>query len=62
MKNGRLTRSFIWEGPNGEEIAFTFSRFLSMTRKNIACLAVEVNPLNFNGDITLLPYLDGMLP
>ena len=59
MKNGRLTRSFIWEGPNGEEIAFTFSRFLSMTRKNIACLAVEVNPLNFNGDITLLPYLDG---
>ncbi|HHW13095.1 MAG TPA: glycoside hydrolase family 65 protein [Firmicutes bacterium] len=59
MKNGRLTRSFVWTGPRGEEIVFTFTRFLSMTRKNIACLAVEVNSLNFNGVITLLPYLDG---
>ncbi|NLW59058.1 MAG: glycoside hydrolase family 65 protein [Firmicutes bacterium] len=59
MKNGRLTRSFIWVGPNGEEIAFTFSRFLSMSRKNIACLSVAVDPLNFSGVITLLPYLDG---
>ena len=59
LKSACLTRSFVWIGEDGQEIAFAFSRFLSMARKNIACLSVRIQPLNFNGTITVLPYLDG---
>jgi len=59
MKNACLTRSIIWMGEHGEEIAFEFSRFLSMAKKNIACISLSVRPINFKGILTILPYLNG---
>lgn len=59
LKNAKLTRTFIWMGADGQEIAFSFSRFLSMAQKNLACISLRINPVNFRGTVTLLPYLNG---
>ncbi|TCL72407.1 maltose phosphorylase [Hydrogenispora ethanolica] len=59
MKEGRLTRSFVWSGADGRETACCFTRFLSMAENNLACLAVEITPLNYAGTLSLTPYLDG---
>ncbi|HBE77363.1 MAG TPA: family 65 glycosyl hydrolase [Firmicutes bacterium] len=59
MREGTLTRSFIWSEEDGKETAFAFTRFLSMAENHIACISVKVRPLNFGGRITMAPYLDG---
>lgn len=59
MKEGRLTRSFVWKDDNGNETAFHFERFLSMDQHNLAAVRVRVTPLNYSGEIVLSPYLDG---
>jgi maltose phosphorylase len=59
MREGKLTRSFTWSGDDGKETAFVFTRFLSMAENDIACISVKIRPLNYNGTITMIPYLDG---
>lgn len=59
MKIGLLSRNVTAEAPTGEKLSFEFKRFLSMARRNIACVYVSVKPLNFSGNVTFLPYLDG---
>lgn len=59
MKEGKLTRSFIWNDEDGNETSFFFSRFLSMSQNNLACISIQVKPLNYFGEITFFPYLDG---
>jgi maltose phosphorylase len=59
MREGKLTRSFIWGEEDGKETAFVFTRFLSMAENCIGCISVKVRPLNYSGKITLAPYLDG---
>lgn len=59
MQHGVLTRSFVYQGVDGKETAFRFTRFLSMDEETVACLNVWVKPLNYDGTLTLVPYLDG---
>jgi maltose phosphorylase len=59
MREGKLTRSFTWGGDDGKETAFVFTRFLSMAENDIACISIKIRPLNYNGTITMIPYLDG---
>lgn len=59
MKQGKLTRSFTWVGEDGKETAFVFTRFLSMAENNLACVSVQVTPLNYDGKFSFTPYLDG---
>jgi maltose phosphorylase len=59
MREGKLTRSFIWSEGDGKETSFVFIRFLSMAENNIGCVSVKVRPLNYHGTISLIPYLDG---
>jgi maltose phosphorylase len=59
LKDGVLTRSFTWLGPEGREIGFSFSRFLSMAETSLACISVAVTPLNYEGRLVLETFLDG---
>lgn len=59
LGTGRLSRSFIWTDAEGRETALSFNRFLSMADNNLACIAVQVKPLNYSGSITFSPCLNG---
>lgn len=59
MKEGYLSRRFIAMLKDGKEIAVESIRFVSVKRHEIGAIRYTVTPLNFDGDITLTPYLDG---
>ena len=58
MKNGILTRTFI-ANVDGSKIEVKVQRFLSIKRKELAVIKYDVRALNFDGEITFVPYLDG---
>ncbi|MDL2231841.1 glycoside hydrolase family 65 protein [Porphyromonadaceae bacterium OttesenSCG-928-L07] len=59
MKEGVLERSFIACMTNGNRIAVKTRRFISMAEKEMAVISYSVTPLNFTGEITFVPYIDG---
>ncbi|MEI6865166.1 glycoside hydrolase family 65 protein [Flavicella sp.] len=59
MKEGWLQRSFEAELSNGNKVAVVSLRFLSMTTSEIGAIRYSVTPLNFSGEVTFSPYLDG---
>lgn len=59
MKEGFLSRSFVAIFEDGKEIQVSATRFVSITRHEIGAIRYQVTPLNFSGDITFMPYLDG---
>ena len=58
MQEGYLLRSFEVTFPSGERIGVQAQRLYSMKRDEIGALSYSITPLNFDGEITLLPYLD----
>lgn len=58
LKNGVLTRSFVWETKNGKKVRLSFERFLSMTRVHIGAQKITATPLNFSGEIRIIAGLD----
>lgn len=58
MKEGLLNRSFVWI-QDGVEIAFTFSRFVSVATKELAVIKVDAEVLKGEATIELTPHLDG---
>ena len=58
MKNGILTRTFIANMDN-LKVEVKVQRFLSIKRKELAVIKYDVRALNFDGEITFIPYLDG---
>lgn len=58
MKEGLLNRSFVWI-QDGVEIAFTFSRFVSVATKELAVIKVDAEVLKGEAAIDLTPHLDG---
>ncbi|MCR8643465.1 glycoside hydrolase family 65 protein [Paenibacillus sp. N1-5-1-14] len=58
MQTGMLNRQFILVKGN-KETAFKVERFLSADRKEIGAISYTVTPLNYSGEITFTPYLDG---
>ena len=59
MKEGWLQRSFDAELSNGKKVAVISLRFLSMTNTEVGAIRYSVTPLNFSGEVTFTPYLDG---
>lgn len=59
MKEGYLSRRFTAVLKDGKEVAVEAVRFVSVKRHEIGAVRYTVTPLNFNGTITLEPYLDG---
>ncbi|WP_080146544.1 glycoside hydrolase family 65 protein [Marinilactibacillus piezotolerans] len=58
MKAGVLNRSYVWS--NGDtEIAFTFTRFVSVATKELAVIHIEANVLKGSPEIEMMPHLDG---
>lgn len=59
MKEGTLSRSFTATLEGGKEVKVESIRFVSMTRNEIGAIRYSVIPVNFAGNITITPYLDG---
>ncbi|GMQ56441.1 glycoside hydrolase family 65 protein [Vallitalea sediminicola] len=59
MKHGYLERSFVAIDKNNNKTKIISKRFLSMADSAIAAIKYTVMPLNYDGEITLTPYLDG---
>ena len=57
MQNGVLTRKFIAD-ICGNEIEVNVVRFLSIATKELGVIKYEVKSLNFDGEISFVPYLD----
>lgn len=58
MRNGVLTRSFVWITKSGKKISVVFERFLSMVHENIGVQKIAILPLNFSGTIELSMEVD----
>lgn len=59
MKEGTLSRSFTATTQDGKEVKVESIRIVSMARHEIGAIRYSVMPLNFSGEITVTPYLDG---
>ena len=51
LKEGTLTRTFVWETAAGKALRLTFLRFLDMVHRERAYQRVILEPLNFSGEI-----------
>ncbi|MDH7461419.1 glycoside hydrolase family 65 protein [Chitinophagaceae bacterium 26-R-25] len=59
MKEGYLQRSFVATLQNGKQIAVEAIRFCSITNDEAGLIKYAVTPLNFSGNITFKPFIDG---
>lgn len=58
MDQGIVTREVKWESQNGKQIRFNSCQLVSLERKNLMALQIEVTPLNFSGKIELISKLN----
>lgn len=59
MKEGFLSRRFTAVMEDGKELQIDAVRFVSIVRHEIGAIRYAVTPLNFAGELTVTPYLDG---
>ncbi len=59
MQEGTLTRTVTATLPSGKQLTLKAQRFVSLQDTTLGAVSYAVTPLNFNGEITLLPLLDG---
>jgi maltose phosphorylase len=59
MKEGTLSRSFTAENKRQQKIDVECVRFLSMNNPDLCVIKYTVKPLNFNGTVVLIPYING---
>lgn len=58
MQHGVLTRRFTVE--HGDKVTkVEVVRFLSVSNKELAVVQYKITPVNYEGNITFIPYLDG---
>jgi maltose phosphorylase len=58
MRQGILTRKFVWETASGKQLEVTFLRFTDMQSTHIGCQRIIVKPLNFSGEVRFHCGLD----
>ena len=59
MKEGYLHRSFQASFSTEEHVEVDVTRFLSMDRPETGCIKFSLTAINFNGEISLTPFIDG---
>ncbi len=59
MQHGLLSRSFVAELENGNKIEVNTLRFLSIDETTTGAIKYSLKALNFSGEITITPYLNG---
>jgi maltose phosphorylase len=62
MKEGTLDRYFEAKLLSGKEIRVRTTRFCSIAEPDVAVIRYAIQPVNFTGNITATPYLDGNTP
>ncbi len=58
MRQGILTREFVWETISGKKLLVTFIRFTNIQSTNVGCQRIIFKPLNFSGMIQIRSGLD----
>lgn len=58
LKEGSLTKSFIWEDKNGSKTKIETIRFLSIDNRHIGAMRYKVVPLNYSGTLTFEAAID----
>jgi maltose phosphorylase len=58
MREGVLYRSFVWKSRSGKSVRFVFKRFVSMDRPFLGVQRIEIEPIDFSGQISLKLGLD----
>jgi maltose phosphorylase len=59
MQHGLLSRFFVAEFDNGNQIEVKTNRFTSIHDTEIGVVRYSVKALNFSGELKISPYLDG---
>jgi maltose phosphorylase len=59
MKSGLLTRHFVAELSSGKQLEVHSRRFLSIADQEIGAIRYSVKALNFSGEISFQPSIDG---
>jgi maltose phosphorylase len=59
MKSGLLTRHFVAELTSGKQLEVHSRRFLSIADQEVGAIRYSVKALNFSGEISFQPYIDG---
>ena len=59
MQHGLLTRTFVAELKNGNQVEVVAQRFVSIDNTAIGAIRYSVKSINFSGEILVSPYLDG---
>ncbi|MBD1367017.1 glycoside hydrolase family 65 protein [Mucilaginibacter sp. ZT4R22] len=59
MKEGYLKRSFHAKTAAGKEVAVEAIRFCSMVDDECGAIKYSIIPVNFTGEITITPFIDG---
>lgn len=58
MKTGIVSRSFTWETNSGKRLKLSFERFVSMTQRYLSGQKIELTPINFSGEVTVITGID----
>jgi maltose phosphorylase len=58
MRQGLLTREFVWETASGKQLKLTFVRFTDMQTTHLGCQRIILEPLNFSGTVQFRCGLD----
>ena len=61
LKEGLLTREFLWENTQGKILKFYFERFISLTELHLGLLKINIKSVNFSGDIKIKSGIDGRI-
>ena len=59
MRTGILERSFTAKLVSGKEVKVRATRFCSLSDKEVGAIRYAIKPINFDGIITIQPYVDG---
>jgi len=59
MKEGTLSRFFIAEMKNGNQVEINTQRFVSIDDTEIGAIRYSLKALNFSGNLQIAPYIDG---
>jgi maltose phosphorylase len=58
LREGTLTREFVWNTPSGKSLKIKFLRFLNMDRTSEGFQRIAFEPINFSGNVELIMGLD----
>jgi maltose phosphorylase len=58
MRQGVLTREFVWETASGKKLKLIFLRFTDMQSTHLGCQRIILEPLNFSGEVKVRCGLD----